>query len=73
MTESEALEIFKKAGAYLDGHFLLTSGLHSPAYVEKFNVLQNPQHCDALCAGIAEKFENEKINVVKNGLPVREA
>jgi orotate phosphoribosyltransferase len=64
MTEAQALEIFKKSGAYLEGHFLLTSGLHSPAYVEKFNVLQHPQYCDALCEGMAEKFRNEKIDVV---------
>jgi orotate phosphoribosyltransferase len=64
MTEAEALDLFKKSEAYLEGHFLLTSGLHSPAYVEKFKVLQHPEICDALCAGIAEKFRGEKIDVV---------
>lgn len=64
MTETQALEIFKKAGGYLQGHFLLTSGLHSPAYVEKFQVLQHPEYCDALCEGIAEKFKDDKIDVV---------
>jgi orotate phosphoribosyltransferase len=64
MTEAQALEIFKKSGAYLEGHFLLTSGLHSPAYVEKFNVLQHPEACDALCAGIAEAFKDDGIDVV---------
>lgn len=64
MNESEALELFKKSGAYLEGHFLLTPGLHSKAYVEKFTVLQHPRYCDALCEGIAEKFKDEKIDVV---------
>lgn len=64
MNEERALELFKKSGAYLEGHFLLTSGLHSPAYVEKFQVLQYPDYCDELCEGIAEKFKNEKIDVV---------
>lgn len=64
MTEAEALAIFKKSGAYLEGHFLLTSGLHSPAYLEKSKVLQYPEYCDALCEGIAEKFRGDKIDVV---------
>jgi len=64
MTEKEALELFRKAGAYLDGHFLLTSGLHSPAYVEKFQVLQYPETCDQLCAGMAEPFKNKGVTVV---------
>jgi orotate phosphoribosyltransferase len=64
MTEAQALEIFKKSGAFLEGHFLLTSGKHSAFYMEKNKVLQYPQHCDALAAGIAEAFKGEKIDVV---------
>ncbi len=64
MKEEEALELFRKAGAYLDGHFLLTSGLHSPAYVEKFQVLQYPETCDQLCAGMAEPFQGQGVTVV---------
>jgi orotate phosphoribosyltransferase len=64
MNEHDALEIFKRSGAYLEGHFLLTSGLHSPAYVEKFNVLQNPKDCDALCLGMADAFRMDGIDVV---------
>ena len=64
MNEARALELFKKSGAYLEGHFLLTSGLHSPAYMEKSKVLQHPEYCDALCEGIAEKFKDDKIDVV---------
>ena len=64
MEQAEALKIFKEAGAYLDGHFLLTSGRHSNAYVEKFNVLQHPEHCGKLCAGIADHFRSAKPDVV---------
>ena len=46
---SDPLELLKKSGAYLEGHFLLTSGLHSPAYVEKFEMLQHPAFCDRFC------------------------
>jgi orotate phosphoribosyltransferase len=64
MNQQHALDIFKQAGAYLDGHFLLTSGKHSNAYVEKFQVLQHPRHCAALCDGIAGDFADLKPTVV---------
>ena len=47
-------DIFSRAGAYLEGHFLLSSGRHSPHYLEKFQVLQWPQETERLCAGIVE-------------------
>jgi orotate phosphoribosyltransferase len=64
MTQDEALKIFKDSGAYLEGHFLLTSGRHSNAYVEKFNMLQRPEYCTQLCAGLADKFRHLKPDVV---------
>ena len=53
MTEQEVREIFVKTKAIMDGHFLLTSGLHSPHYVEKFNVLQHPKYTEQLCKAMA--------------------
>jgi orotate phosphoribosyltransferase len=47
-------DIFSRAGAYLEGHFLLSSGKHSPFYLEKFQVLQWPQETERLCRSIAE-------------------
>jgi len=64
MTQEEVLGIFRQAGAYLDGHFLLTSGKHSNAYVEKFQVLQHPRHCASLCAALAADFADLKPTVV---------
>ena len=48
MTETEVKAIFLKTQAIMEGHFLLTSGLHSPLYVEKFNVLQHPKYTEQL-------------------------
>ena len=42
------LDLFRSAGAYLEGHFQLTSGLHSPAYLQSALVLQNPQSAETL-------------------------
>ena len=57
-------EIFKKAGAILEGHFLLTSGLHSPIYWEKFRVLQFPKYTEQLCRLIRDHFARQKAEVV---------
>jgi len=64
MTKEERLELFKKSGAFLEGHFLLSSGLHSPQYVEKFRVLEYPEYTEKLCLDIAEVFKNDKIELV---------
>ncbi|MGP1585701.1 MAG: orotate phosphoribosyltransferase [Schwartzia sp. (in: firmicutes)] len=64
MTEQEVKQIFMDTKAIMEGHFLLTSGLHSPLYVEKFNVLQHPVHTEKLCRALAEKFADEAIDTV---------
>ena len=62
--QDQILEIFKKSEALLSGHFLLSSGLHSDIYFEKFQVLQYPEYVQILCKKLAEKFERDKIEVV---------
>ncbi len=57
-------EIFEKSGAILKGHFLLASGLHSPVYWEKFQVLQFPNYTGQLCRMITTHFREQEIQVV---------
>jgi orotate phosphoribosyltransferase len=57
-------EIFEKSGAILKGHFLLASGLHSPVYWEKFQVLQFPEYTAQLCRMITDRFNNQGVQVV---------
>ncbi len=64
MTETEVKELFIETGAIMEGHFLLTSGLHSAMYVEKFQVLQHPKHTEKLCQALAERFKEADIGVV---------
>ncbi|HOT95635.1 MAG TPA: orotate phosphoribosyltransferase [bacterium] len=64
MTNDEALAIFKESGALLEGHFRLTSGLHSPHYFQCAKVLQYPQHAETFCRLIAERFRTDGITVV---------
>jgi orotate phosphoribosyltransferase len=55
ISPSEVEELFRASGALLDGHFVLSSGRHSPRYLEKFAVLQWPKRTERLCAAIVER------------------
>jgi len=60
----DAEQIFEKSGAILKGHFLLTSGLHSPIYWEKFRVLQFPELTQKLCQMISNHFKDQGVELV---------
>jgi orotate phosphoribosyltransferase len=64
ISKDEMLTIFQETGALLSGHFLLTSGLHSPQYFQCALLLQYPQHTTRLCNEIAGAFAERKIDVV---------
>ena len=64
MTRDELLDLFRKSGALLEGHFRLTSGLHSPGYLQCALVLQHPQHADALGAALAARTRELRPTVV---------
>jgi len=64
MTQEQIKELFIQTGAIMEGHFLLTSGLHSPLYVEKFQVLQHPNHTETLCKELAARFAEQQVEVV---------
>ena len=53
MTESDVLNVFRSSGALLEGHFRLSSGLHSPGYLQCALVLQHPKEAEALGAALA--------------------
>jgi orotate phosphoribosyltransferase len=64
LKKEEVLTIFKQTGALLDGHFRLTSGLHSPQYFQCALVLQDPVQAQKLCWEIASQYMTENIDVV---------
>jgi orotate phosphoribosyltransferase len=67
-SDSSVLDLFLQTGAYLRGHFRLTSGLHSAAYLQSALVLQYPQHAEALArelaAALAELADTEGVALV---------
>ena len=64
MTEKELLDIFRKHSALLEGHFILSSGLHSDRYVQCAQVLQHPRVAEQLCSQLAEQLRRLKPSVV---------
>jgi orotate phosphoribosyltransferase len=54
MTRDEVLQEFREAGALREGHFVLSSGLHSPMFLQKNLVFMNPARCERLCKALAE-------------------
>ncbi len=59
MDREEVLNHFREAGALLEGHFLLSSGLHSAVYLQCAKVLQNPERATLLCVALAEQVRKE--------------
>ena len=64
ISSEEVLKIFKETGALLEGHFLLSSGLHSPRYFQCAKVLQYPEYSELLCRQIARHFYTSEIELV---------
>jgi orotate phosphoribosyltransferase len=59
MTEEEVLAEFRAAGALLEGHFVLSSGLHSPRYLQCARVLMDPMRASALASALASTIPRE--------------
>jgi orotate phosphoribosyltransferase len=64
MTRDELLDLYRRSGALLDGHFRLTSGLHSSGYLQCALVLQHPQHAEALGRAIADRTRDLRPTMV---------
>lgn len=63
-TNDHLLSAFQQTGALLEGHFLLTSGLHSPRYLQCALVLQHPEHAEWVGKRLAERFKDEGVQAV---------
>ena len=64
MKADEVIEKFKSAGALLEGHFILSSGLHSPVYLQCAIALQSTAVAAEFGAAIAAQFRAERIETV---------
>ena len=56
MNTDAVLDEFRACGALREGHFVLSSGLHSPVFLQKNLVFAQPDRCERLCRALAEKI-----------------
>lgn len=56
MTQDEVLAEFRDAGALLEGHFILSSGLRSPVFLQKMFIFMDPVRTERLCKALARKI-----------------
>lgn len=59
MNTEQVLDIFRECGALLEGHFILSSGLRSPVFLQKARVFQYPAKSEQLCRALAERIRAE--------------
>ena len=59
LSYEESLKILKETNAIIEGHFILSSGLHSAQYVQCAQLLSKPSKAHNLCHSLAEKINKE--------------
>ena len=64
MRSEEVIERFRRTGALLEGHFILTSGLHSASYLQCALVLQHPAEAEGFGAALAASFRRARVETV---------
>jgi len=64
LQDQDVIELFRETGALLEGHFILSSGLHSTKYLQCAIALQSPEIAGRLGAAIAKQFSEQKIETV---------
>src|ERR1041385_9002448 len=64
MTRDQVIELFRRSGALLEGHFRLTSGLHSPGYLQCALVLSQPESAALLGSALADRVRATRATVV---------
>ncbi|BCP53146.1 orotate phosphoribosyltransferase [Kaistia sp. 32K] len=61
MNQAEILDVFRASGALLEGHFILSSGLRSPIFLQKARVFMYPDRTERLCKALAEKIRESGV------------
>ena len=66
LSHRKSLNILKKTNALLEGHFVLSSGLHSPKYIQCAKLLSHPYKADSICKSLAKKIKKnfKKIDLI---------
>ena len=64
LSHKKSLNILKKTNALLEGHFVLSSGLHSTKYIQCAKLLSQPHQADRICKSLAKKIKKRLRNLI---------
>jgi len=64
VTSDDVLDLFKKRGALLEGHFEYASGRHGDRFLQAARILQYPDTTEQLCREMAERFKDDSVELV---------
>jgi orotate phosphoribosyltransferase len=64
LSETDVIDLFRKAGAILEGHFILSSGLRSPVFIQKARVFMYPDLTEQLCHALAHKIDDADLGPI---------
>ena len=59
LSYEESLKILRETNALLEGHFILSSGLHSPKYIQCAQLMSKPELASKICSSLSEKIQDE--------------
>ena len=59
LSYEESLKILRETNALLEGHFILSSGLHSPKYIQCAQLMSKPESASKICSSLSEKIQDE--------------
>ena len=63
LSYKESLKILKETNALLEGHFILSSGLHSDKYIQCAKLLSYPTKAEVICSSLVKKIKNQISNI----------
>jgi orotate phosphoribosyltransferase len=64
LSETAVIDLFRKAGAIIEGHFILSSGLRSPVFIQKARVFMYPDLTEQLCHALAHKVDDADLGPI---------
>lgn len=64
LTEADVIDLFRKAGAIMEGHFILSSGLRSPVFIQKARVFMYPDLTEQLCHALAHRIDDADLGPI---------
>ena len=70
LSYDESLKILKETEALLEGHFILSSGLHSKQYIQCAKLLSHPKKAEIICSSLCEKIKRILIQILKKSILV---